>query len=159
MTSGGQSTATRRAVSSIQERLSGEAGFTLIELLVVMQVIAILTVVALPSFVSMETNARVATAQSNVRSAVTAADAYYLDTVKNSAPGTFGGLSGAKLRLETPGVGPNVKAGAKTVTTANDTFCIQDSEDAGKTYYRFEGGTGGTNTIVLGACPAAYNVS
>ena len=138
---------------------SHEAGFTLIELLVVVQILAILTLVAVPAYLGTATKARIAATESNVSSAIPVATVYYTDTVNNSTPNTFGGISGAKLRLEAPGVGPNVKAGSKTVSTSNDAFCIQDTEDAGKTYYHYEGGQGGAATIVSGACPSAYNVT
>jgi prepilin-type N-terminal cleavage/methylation domain-containing protein len=141
------------------DRLGNEGGFTLIELLVVVQILAILTLVAVPAYLGTATKARQAATESNVNSAIAAASFYYQDTVNNSTPNTFGGISGAKLRLEAPGIGPNVKAGAKTVTTTNDAFCIQDTEDGGKTYYRYEGGVGGAAAIVSGACPAAYHAA
>src|SRR5262249_16849096 len=136
-------------------RLADEEGFTLIELLVVMQILAILVLIAVPTFMSTSAKARIAATESNVRSALPAVTAWWSDTVNNSTPYTFGGLTGAKLRLEAPGVGPNVKAGPKTFTATNDAFCIQDTEDSGRTYYRYEGGTGGAAAIVSGACPAA----
>jgi len=140
-------------------RLAEDRGFTLIELLVVMQILAILVLVAVPTFLSTSGKARVAVTKANVRSAVPVATAYWSDATKNATLYTFGGLSGAKLRLEASGVGPNVKAGPRTVSTPNDAFCIQDTEDNGMTYYRYEGGTGGAATIVSGACPAAYNAA
>ena len=149
----------RRLIAAIRNRLEGEGGFTMIELLVVVEIIGILTVVAVPSYLSMSAKARTVAAQSNVSSAVAAANVYYMDTVQNPTPGTYGGLSGAKLRLETPGIGANVMAGSKTVTTSHDAFCLQDSEDGGKTFYSYQGGKSGTGVVALGACPAAYTVS
>jgi prepilin-type N-terminal cleavage/methylation domain-containing protein len=146
-------------LEKLKNRLAGQEGFTLIEMLVVMQIIAIITVIATPELLSTATQARAATEQSNVSSAISIANEYYLDTVKNSTPNTFGGISGSKLRAEAPGVGKNVKAGAKTVSTTNDAYCIQDSEDSGKTYWHYEGGTGGANVLVVGACPSAYNAA
>jgi len=124
-----------------------------------MQILAILVLIAVPTFISTAGKARIAVTESNVRSAVPVVTAYWSDTTKNATPYTFGGLSGAKLRLEASGVGPNVKAGPKTVSTANDAFCVQDTEDGGKTFYRYEGGTGGAAMIVSGACPVAYSAS
>ena len=140
-------------------RLASESGFTLIELLVVMQILAILTLIGEPLYISTASNARIATAQSNVNSAITPAQSYYADTVINPTPYTYGSITGAKLRLEAPGVSATLKAGSKTVSTTNDAFCIQDTGDGGTTFYRFEGGNGGAATIVSGACPAAYNVA
>ena len=139
-----------------ETRLTSEGGFTLIKLLVVVQILAILTLLAVPQFIGMSAKARVAATESNVRSAIPSATTYYLDTVNNPTPNTFGGISGAKLRLEAPGISPKVKAGARTVVTSNDAFCIQDSENGGTTIYRYEGGTGGAATLLAGACPAAY---
>ena len=140
-------------------RAADQEGFTLIELLVVLQILAILIMVAVPAYLSTATKARVAATESNVSSAIPAATAYYFDTVNNSTPSTFGGITGSKLRLEAPGVGPDVKAGAKTSSTTNDAFCLQDSEDGGHTVYRYEGGVGGAAAIVTGTCSAAYHVA
>jgi prepilin-type N-terminal cleavage/methylation domain-containing protein len=134
-------------------------GFTLIELLVAIGIIAILVVMAVPVFLKMTTRARIATAESNVRIAVPAAVAYSNDTTNNPTPSTYTSISGAKLRLEANGIGPNVEAGSKTVSSTNDAFCIQDTEDQGSTFYRYEGGRGGAAVIVSGACPASYNVA
>jgi prepilin-type N-terminal cleavage/methylation domain-containing protein len=142
-----------------RDRLASESGFTLIELLVVVQILAILTLIAVPQFIGVSAKARVAATESNVRSAIPAAMFYYQDTVNNPTPNTFAGISGAKLRLEARGISPNAKAGAKTVSTANDAFCIQDSEDGGKTIYHYEGGVGGAATVLVAACPAAYAVT
>ncbi len=139
--------------------MTDERGFTLIELLVVIQILGILTVIAVPTFLSTAAKARIAATESNVRSAIPAADGYYFDTVSNPTPNTFGGITGAKLRLVGRGVGINVKAGAKTSSTTNDAFCIQDSEDGGHTIYHYEGGIGGAATILTGACAAGYSAT
>ncbi len=148
-----------RIVARLRGRVTDEHGFTLIELLVVVQILGILTLIAVPAFLSTAAKARIAATESNVRSAVNAASLYYFDTVSNPTPNTFGGITGAKLRLEAHGVGVNVKAGAKTSSTTNDAFCIQDSEDGGHTIYHYEGGTGGPAAILTGACAAAYNAT
>jgi prepilin-type N-terminal cleavage/methylation domain-containing protein len=140
-------------------RLASESGFTLIELLVVMQILSIITLIGEPLYVATASKARIATAQSNVNSAITPAQSYYADTTINPTPYTYGSITGAKLRLEAPGVSATLKAGSKTVSSTNDAFCIQDTGDGGATFYRYEGGNGGASTIVSGACPAAYNVA
>ena len=148
-----------RIIEHLRTRLASESGFTLIELVVVMQILAILTVIALPSYLSLKTSAKAAVTKQNVSSAIQASQAYYFDTVKNTTPLTYGGITGAKVRLEVPGVSRNLKAGAKTVTTTNDAFCIQDSEDAGQTFYHYEGGVGGAAAVLTGACPTAYHAT
>jgi prepilin-type N-terminal cleavage/methylation domain-containing protein len=143
----------------LRTRLASESGFTLIELLVVFQILAIVVLIAVPAYLGTATKARIVDAQSNVNSAITPASSYYADTANNPTPYTFGSISGAKLRIEQPGVGPNVMAGTKTVLTMHDAYCIQDSEDGGATFYHYEGGVGGAAVIVLGACAAAYSVA
>jgi prepilin-type N-terminal cleavage/methylation domain-containing protein len=146
-------------IGRLSDRMAEQGGFTLIELLVVVQILAILTLIAVPTFLSTAAKARIAVTESNVNSAITASASYYADTVNNATPYTYGGISGSKLRIEAPGVGPNVKAGSKTVATSHDASCIQDSEDGGHTVYHYEGGTGGAATILSGACSAAYSAT
>jgi prepilin-type N-terminal cleavage/methylation domain-containing protein len=143
----------------ISNRLASEAGFTLIELLVVMQLLVILALIGEPAYVGTAAKARVATAQSNVSSAITPATSYYADTSINPTPYTYSSISGAKLRLEAPGVSSTLKAGSKTVSSTADAFCMQDSGDGGASFYRYEGGNGGATTLASGPCAAAYSVS
>ncbi len=148
-----------RVLDQIKARLASESGFTLIELLVVVQILGILTMIGVPTFVKTKARARTAAGQSNVRGAVTATGLYYADTVNNPTPYTYGSISGAKLRLEGNGVSTTLKAGSKTVVTASDAYCIQDTGDNGATFYRYEGGYGGAAVVAAGACPAAYSAT
>jgi type IV pilus assembly protein PilA len=137
-------------VTKIKNRMASEQGFTLIELLIVIIILGILVAIAVPSYLSFRGKAQTAAAESNVRSAIPAAESWYQDDTNNAAPGTYTGISGANLRVEAPGIAPSVKAGANAGNTG---YCVQDTE-SGVTY-SYTGGTGGTATITNGACVAA----
>lgn len=70
----------------------GEAGFTLVELVVVFAVIAILSAIALPTFLSQAQGSHEATVVSDIRHAVVAAESYSVDR-----GGSYVGLTEAEL--------------------------------------------------------------
>jgi len=59
--------------------MKNQRGFTLIELLIVIAIIAILALIAIPNFLEAQTRAKVARAQSDMRSLATALEAYIVD--------------------------------------------------------------------------------
>ncbi len=67
-------------------------GFTLIELLIVVAIIAILAAIAVPNFLEAQTRSKVSRQLSNMRTATTAVEAYYIDnnryplTTENVSP-------------------------------------------------------------------------
>ena len=144
-------------ISKIKTRMASEEGFTLIELLVVIIILGILVAIAVPAYLSFAGKAKNAAAESNVRSAIPAAEAFYQDSsISGHTPNTYDTLSKANLQVEAPGISQNVLAGPGT---ANDQiYCVQDTEP-GAVVYHYEGGAGGPATIVTGACPSGYTMT
>jgi type IV pilus assembly protein PilA len=137
----------------IKARLAADEGFTLIELLVVIIILGILVAIAVPAYLSFTGKAKTAAEQSNVRSAIPAAESFY------QVGNTYTGLNNASLVGQAPGIAPNVKAASAAGGTA---YCIQDTEDSGATFYHYVGGTGATLNagfnaakIEAGTCAAA----
>ena len=115
-----------------------ESGFTLIELLVVIVILGILVAIAVPSYLSFRGNASQAAAQSNVRSAIPAAEGYYQDPTQGN--GTYyhlglaanGSMTKADLALVAPGVDPTVNVKS---LNAGQGYCLDDTKSGKLAYY------------------------
>ena len=114
------------AVSAPTRALRCADGFTLIELLVVVAIIGILLAIAVPAYSALTGRARTKTAEQQIRAAMPAAQAFYLDN------GTYVGL-GNSVKKKPPGIASYdsglqvaVGTGSKGKPTAT-TYCLNAS--------------------------------
>jgi prepilin-type N-terminal cleavage/methylation domain-containing protein len=109
-------------LGKIRERLAADQGFTMVELLIVMQIVGILTMIAIPTYITYRDRAQQGTAQSNALSAITGA--YLWNTDKTGGNGSYTGLSRSTLLAELRSADPNVKAVA---LNSGAGYCVEDT--------------------------------
>jgi type IV pilus assembly protein PilA len=131
----------------IKTRLSSEEGFTLIELLVVIVILGILIAIAVPAYLSLTGSAHNAAAESNVRSAIPAAETIYEQN------GDYSSITPAALQA----VAPGVKVDNAVSEASGAGYCLDAS--SGTTSFYYAGGnwtptTGVLGTITAGTCAA-----
>ena len=105
----------------IRSRLDGnsEQGFTLIELLVVIIIIGILLAIAVPSYIGFRDRAANNAMKENLRTALPAAQAYYVDN-----DGKYTGMDAEALVLIDSGISPTLTVSSATAST----YCLADTD-------------------------------
>ena len=104
-------------VSTLRKRLRSEKGFTLIELLVVMIILAILTAIAIPSYLSFRDRANNSAAGADLRAAIPSVEAYFSDN------GTYAGMTAAGLQASyDQSINPSI---IEVVSAGASTYCVQ----------------------------------
>ena len=131
----------------IKTRLASEEGFTLIELLVVIIILGILIAIAVPAYLSLTSKANTAAAQSNVRSAIPAAESYY-QTNNDSYTGLSCSNGGSTLCDSSSAIAqqaPGVHVDDVTVSSDGAAYCIDAVSGSTSAYY-----IGGNQTATTG---------
>ncbi len=103
-------------LDKLRKRLRSQKGFTLIELLVVMIILAILTAIAIPSYLSFRDRANNSAAGADLRAAIPSVEAYFSDH------GTYTGMTAASLKLS---YDQSIDTGIVSVVSASGTsYCV-----------------------------------
>jgi type IV pilus assembly protein PilA len=111
-----------------------ESGFTLIELLIVLVIIGVLLAIAVPSYLGFKKRAEKSAAQSNVRAAIPAMEAYYSDN------GTYSSVSVTALKSIDSGLASGI-----AVTSTANTYTISFTQGQCYASVAGPGGTISTN--------------
>mgnify|MGYP000925989212 CR=1 FL=1 len=132
-----------------------EEGFTLIELVIVMAIMAILVVIAIPSYITARQSATISASKSNLRNLAMALRLYTAENNLNVYPpetGT-GGINDV-LPTYLPGGAPKNPAGknyvyAQTGTPAGASFLIGDPDNYGTDVYYQVGPAGSIQEVTF----------
>lgn len=107
-----------------------EEGFTLIELMVVVMIIAILIAIAVPTFLGARERSQERAAQSNLRTAFTAAKTFYTDNQAWDAAVTEAVLDASEPSIDfAAAASTDAKDISFTVTAASDTIVLTNHSD------------------------------
>jgi type IV pilus assembly protein PilA len=131
-------------LNALRKRLRSEKGFTLIELLVVMIILAILTAIAIPSYLSFRDRANNSAAGADLRAAIPSVEAYFSDN------GTYTGMTAASLAASyDQSINPSI---ILVKSAAGTSYCVQATSPNDATKVASKAGP--SAQIVVGtACP------
>ena len=106
-------------LNTLRKRLRSEKGFTLIELLVVMIILAILTAIAIPSYLSFRDRANKSAAGADLRSAIPSVEAFFSDH------GTYVGMTTGYLQTAyDQSIDPSIIT-IPALKLSATTYCVQ----------------------------------
>ena len=130
-------------LDTLRKRLRSEKGFTLIELLVVMIILAILTAIAIPSYLSFRDRANKSAAAADLRSAIPSVEAWFADN------GKYDGMTAAALQASyDQSISPSI---IEVKSAAGTSYCVQATAPGDATKQAFKNGP--LAEIQPGACP------
>jgi prepilin-type N-terminal cleavage/methylation domain-containing protein len=117
-------------------------GFTLIELLIVLMLLAILLLIAFPSYLAFRDRANNNAAQGNIRAVLPAIESYYSDNL------TFVGMTPAGLKSTYDQALDTTKYAIPGADLSSTSFCVQSTSN-GKTWSK----NGPSAAMTNSACP------
>jgi type IV pilus assembly protein PilA len=124
-------------------RVADDRGFTLIELLVVVVIIGVLVAIAVPMYLNYRKGAANKSAESDLRSAVSAVEQFYTEN-NNTYPDSVTGAAGVNVAFDEVGGAAAASPQTATVSPGN----IVGLKNEGATYILCAKSSDGGNTYI-----------